>query len=776
MKKIALFADGTGNSAASPNKTNVWRAYQALDRRPQSNQVAFYDNGVGTSSFTPTAILGLAFGWGLARNVRQIYGFLCRTYNCGDEIYAFGFSRGAFTIRVVVALIAHQGIIKYTEARDERDLDRLIRAAYRKYRHDCFPPSLLSWALRPVRDAIFAAWQSIRGTKPYNSRKNNRRPRIKFVGVWDTVDAYGLPVDELTRAWDMVVWPLTAKDRDLAPTVERARQALSLDEQRESFEPMLWNENGSCLARHIDRARLAQVWFAGVHSNVGGGYPDDSAALVPLLWVLQESEKNNGLAYLTEEFRRFENARVSYGPVHDSRHGYGTFYRFAPRNIEELNHERKLGLANRVRVVVNKWRYGTLPSARVHANAVNISKPIIHHSVFDRIRGGSDAYAPGNVPADYAVLKSGGEIVDGVGSGAEWPEEAKRRSDEQFRIRNKVLMRRCLYYVFLGVTVAFGAYPYIAEENGAVDRVVGMLESWLGTLSVVLRAIPEFVGRVLGLGVLDGWAQQYSSHPFAFLVFVAVISGLLLWARWVNATMNVEMRNSWRHVSTNARRATRCCAKPSGGWFGTGLAELRRRYGRRLGRYIRVGLEVVAVIVLVLALVVACSRLYFTLADGLGCVCEERAELREVGEEFIFVPTDMCFDTGVELIAGKQYEITWRISDDWSDKAIDADARGWNGAPIYMYGGTPLRRHWFVGWYEPVARVGSRLFDRYPLTLHETEMADGDGDQERLVARFTARRDGRLYLYMNDAVLFTWGGFYRNNKGTAKVVVERWEE
>ena len=78
MKKIALFSDGTGNSSSSPQKTNVWRTYHALDVSPGSNQIAFYDNGVGTSVFSVTAVLGLAFGWGLARNVREIYHGLLR--------------------------------------------------------------------------------------------------------------------------------------------------------------------------------------------------------------------------------------------------------------------------------------------------------------------------------------------------------------------------------------------------------------------------------------------------------------------------------------------------------------------------------------------------------------------------------------------------------------------------------------------------------------------------------------------------------------------------
>ena len=232
MKKIILFADGTGNSSSSPQKTNVWRAYQALDRSETSNQIAFYDNGVGTSLFTPTAVLGLVFGWGLARNVKQIYGLLCRTYELGDEIYGFGFSRGAFTMRVAVALIANQGIIDRNLAKDDRDLDQLIAAAYRRFRRESFTPSMLSAVVRFLRhlflrERVLKYCHSKFDSEPYDPKYNIRykytgylkdKPLIKFVGVWDTVDAYGLPVDELTRAWDRVVWPLTFKDRDLSPS------------------------------------------------------------------------------------------------------------------------------------------------------------------------------------------------------------------------------------------------------------------------------------------------------------------------------------------------------------------------------------------------------------------------------------------------------------------------------------------------------------------------------------------------------------------------------
>src|SRR4030095_13825170 len=95
-KNILLFSDGTGNSAAKLAKTNVWRLYQAVDLSDSKRQIPYYDEGVGTSSFKPLALLGGAFGWGLKRNVLDLYTFLCRNYRPGDRIYAVGFRRGAF--------------------------------------------------------------------------------------------------------------------------------------------------------------------------------------------------------------------------------------------------------------------------------------------------------------------------------------------------------------------------------------------------------------------------------------------------------------------------------------------------------------------------------------------------------------------------------------------------------------------------------------------------------------------------------------------------------
>src|SRR5262249_6585930 len=155
-RKIVLLSDGTGNSSAKVWRTNVWRVFESLDLSG-SDQVAFYDDGVGTSSFKPVAILGGAFGYGLKRNVIDIYKFACRNYrNEDDQIYAFGFSRGAFTIRIVIGLILEQGLIT---ASSERELHAKAKAAYRAFRQDNFhtlwpkylrPETIARW----IRDLV----------------------------------------------------------------------------------------------------------------------------------------------------------------------------------------------------------------------------------------------------------------------------------------------------------------------------------------------------------------------------------------------------------------------------------------------------------------------------------------------------------------------------------------------------------------------------------------------------------------------------------------------
>jgi uncharacterized protein (DUF2235 family) len=284
MKNIVILSGGTGNGAAKRHGTNVRRLYDALDlHRP--DQVAYYDDGVGSQEFLPLKLLGGVFGWGLKRNVLEMYAFLCRVYRDADEtgepdrIYLFGFSRGAFTVRVLAGMIAYCGL--YGGFADEADLAKVARRNYRAFR-SCYR-----------RGYAYQLLRKLAGTT--SEPRADTHPDIEFVGVWDTVDAYGLPIDELAILWDLFLYPIRFPDHDLSERVKRACHAVSVDDERLTFHPLLWNE---AYPEGQRVRRIEQVWFPGVHSDVGGGYPESELALLSLDWMMTrvEARQPNGPA------------------------------------------------------------------------------------------------------------------------------------------------------------------------------------------------------------------------------------------------------------------------------------------------------------------------------------------------------------------------------------------------------------------------------------------------------------------------------------------------
>ncbi|MCR6736595.1 MAG: DUF2235 domain-containing protein [Afipia sp.] len=257
--------------------------------------------------FLPLAILGGVFGYGLKRNILDAYKFICRNYDYknASKIYLFGFSRGAFTARVLAALVLDQGLVK---AETESELHNGAVKAYRAYRakgyHSIWRVEVIFRAIRdhllvPIMDAMH-------GRKCYAAIKREPIPAIEFIGIWDTVAAYGLPIDEMTRGISSWVWPLELPNRVLSDRVRHARHALALDDERTTFHPVLWTEQlpGSpapSVPATIEGERLVQVWFMGMHANVGGGYPDDAVAFVPLYWLLGEAQKC-GLTFKLEPY------------------------------------------------------------------------------------------------------------------------------------------------------------------------------------------------------------------------------------------------------------------------------------------------------------------------------------------------------------------------------------------------------------------------------------------------------------------------------------------
>ena len=228
---------------------------------------------------------------------------------------------------------------------------------------------------RNLRDRIFAGWDRLWRHPPYpgpplpqghpasdsDTNSRNKRADITFVGLWDTVDAYGLPIDEMTRAWDRYIWPLSMRDRTPVDCVQRAVHLLSLDDERNTFHPVLWNERNTKLkpasqADHVDDGTIAQVWFAGVHSDLGGGYPNDRLSFIPLMFMIDRVQLRPGKAFGL----RLEPTKVAEyaayadldGLMHDSRRGVGGYWRYLPRRLDLLTLLREQSHAS---TYSNKW-------------------------------------------------------------------------------------------------------------------------------------------------------------------------------------------------------------------------------------------------------------------------------------------------------------------------------------------------------------------------------------------------------------------------------------
>src|SRR5262245_1994977 len=281
-KNIVLCSDGTGNRDIEGRGTNVFKLFEAVDLNGHrtdptlDTQLAFYDDGVGTTGTVLNRLAGGAVGFGLKEKVKELYRDLYRVYDEGDHIFLFGCSRGAFAVRTLAGMIGACGVLKGESFESARALRVAVDEAYDLYRTRYSTPlmtrlgRIVGWPDECLARAVFQSKYEVHGDV-----------RIAFIGVWDTVDAVGLPfaiADFVNRA----VYQFKFPTRDLGGYVDRAAHALSIDDQRLSFEPVLWQGPDP---------RIEQVWFSGVHSNVGGGYPKQGLSLVALDWMLARAEE-----------------------------------------------------------------------------------------------------------------------------------------------------------------------------------------------------------------------------------------------------------------------------------------------------------------------------------------------------------------------------------------------------------------------------------------------------------------------------------------------------
>ncbi len=256
-KRLVICCDGTWNTPEQP--TNVVKLLRSI--KPCSDdgkhQVVFYDQGVGT--YNPIdKFIGGAFGKGLEQNVLDAYRFIAHNYQRGDELYCFGFSRGAYTARALGGMLHSIGLLAKDELHN-------LPAAYKYYRTPPHKRSAQAYQQTP-------------------------KPEIKLMAVWDTVGALGAPTPILGR----LTKPLVGfYNTHLSPDIKNAYQALAIDERRGVFQPALWTGD-----INSDQT-VEQTWFAGVHSDVGGGYEQATLSNVALSWMVSKS-RSLGLDFSNE--------------------------------------------------------------------------------------------------------------------------------------------------------------------------------------------------------------------------------------------------------------------------------------------------------------------------------------------------------------------------------------------------------------------------------------------------------------------------------------------
>jgi len=522
VSKIILCSDGTGNKGGYGADSNVFRLYNAIDLGgPGETQITFYDNGVGTQSNKIIRALSGAFGFGFQSNVRDLYEFLARNYAPGDEIFLFGFSRGAATVRAFAGMVQECGLLHVKADRrtifDEDEFERLIDDAmdgYEKHWND----------LSKTYDSSATADFKRRVEEAGDFDLKDPVP-ITMIGVWDTVSALGFPQDwswlleKVFAGVDIVsdwVFPHRFYNYQLNENVANAYHAIAIDDERTTFHPRIWREFADKERdknRDFERpASIEQVWFPGVHSNVGGGYSRAGMSYVTLDWMMERAERH-GIRFHDEARDDVRDAANVHGKLYDSRDGVAVYYRYAPRFIDEMSEKYIEGPVN------------------------------IHRSAIDRLERFTAGYAPTGLPVEFQIAHT--EL--GVGNvSVPAPEDDAKADWERSRkaIKGWVKARQRLYRVFVEATLAvillsawFWKYPPF--QAGAFTGVTGFVREWItGPIGdVFLYILPKFFD-----GFLTAFFHNNPWWGICFLGFFLVLFILREGFRYGNARANQTAR------------------------------------------------------------------------------------------------------------------------------------------------------------------------------------------------------------------------------------------
>lgn len=310
MKSLIVCCDGTWNRPDQEDDgvlapTNVRKLFNMLQLN-EANQKALYQSGVGTGGLLDSIGGGLV-GMGISENIRDCYKWLATHYEPGDKIYLFGFSRGAFTVRSLAGMIGLCGLLNLHLS--DGSHEELVKRAYEEGYRERKPQ--FEWGSGLV----------------FHATNDEGDIPISFIGVWDTVGALGVPDDKILL--NMLDMPSRYHFHDvtLGKNVECACHAVAMDEVRGSFSPTLWSEDGA-------DGRLKQVWFPGVHSDVGGGFKETGLSDGALLWMVEEA-KNCQLKFVNAALEQLKPD--PFGTLHNSYTGFMKVLISAPRNFPNID-------------------------------------------------------------------------------------------------------------------------------------------------------------------------------------------------------------------------------------------------------------------------------------------------------------------------------------------------------------------------------------------------------------------------------------------------------
>lgn len=510
-RNLVLFSDGTGNKGGDGADTNVFKLYHAvMSGKPAAGdrqQITFYDNGVGTSAHAVWRALTGALGFGVRRNVLELYEFAGRHYKPGDHIYGFGFSRGAATMRGFAGMVKHCGLVCRHQTDEngnaykipEKKFRKLLRGAMRHYvrrKGMMYFGTMFDFLLNPLGE--------------YDRERYGTDVKIEILGLWDTVAALGLP----QLPWlDWVIDRLRRhRFYDFSPTgtVKHVFHAVAIDDERRTFWPLFWNEAAMEKAEQsgANQTHIEQVWFAGVHSNVGGGYPRAGLANLTLDWMLarldahhaqarakvqdetdgEEGEALPGLVLEDSLRSEVKDGINAQGKLYNSRGGGALFYRFQPRPIEA------------------RW-----------SSYLCKDKPFrVHSSVLDRMELATAEYAPGQLPARFLEVGSHSSNPADRNGGLESPilgdidmSAVSGWQDRRAEVDAATNRRIGLYWSFIafvvllvGASLYFWAGEIEFAGYGKAWREASAVNWWLGHIADILcYVLPDVFNNLVAYGV-----------------------------------------------------------------------------------------------------------------------------------------------------------------------------------------------------------------------------------------------------------------------------------